>query len=170
MSSFHSTDGHLYSIPKDRCIDVISELSQMQPGDWSLVQANMFTTEFRGVGRRARVQGRARSGEAGPLRARTTFATHRYERAARILNHMTAQEAEDVSITEYDRGTYFRVDRAQGNYSRAENWQHGGSSSASNCRTRMSLASFGPRQRIPWQWADVPRNIALSSSRTLGHT
>jgi hypothetical protein len=40
-------------------------------------------------------------------------------RAARILNHMTAHEAEDVSIPEYDRGTYFRVDRAKGNYSRA---------------------------------------------------
>src|SRR5215216_2633247 len=25
MSSFHSSDGHLYSIPKDGCIDVISK-------------------------------------------------------------------------------------------------------------------------------------------------
>ena len=39
-------------------------------------------------------------------------------RAARILNHMSAAEAEEVSIPEYDRGTYFRVDRAKGNYSR----------------------------------------------------
>jgi RecA-family ATPase len=39
-------------------------------------------------------------------------------RAARILNHMSVAEAEEVGIPEHDRASYFRADRAKGNYSR----------------------------------------------------
>ena len=39
-------------------------------------------------------------------------------RAARVLNHMTAAEAQEVGIPEHDRASYFRIDRAKGNYSR----------------------------------------------------
>ena len=36
-------------------------------------------------------------------------------RAARMLNQMTAKDAEEVGIPEHERGYYFRVDRVKGN-------------------------------------------------------
>src|SRR5262249_37084653 len=36
-------------------------------------------------------------------------------RAVRVLNQMTAKDAEQLDIAEHDRGAYFRVDRAKGN-------------------------------------------------------
>jgi hypothetical protein len=36
-------------------------------------------------------------------------------RAARMLNHMTSREAEELAIPEHERTSYFRVDRVKGN-------------------------------------------------------
>ena len=59
------------------------------------------------------------NGDYGAADIRGATAIHDAIRGARMLNHMSDQDARDLAIELHHRAQYFRVDKAKGNYSPA---------------------------------------------------